>query len=35
MHWMKWKGLTEPKINGEMGFKDLPMFNNATLGKQA
>jgi hypothetical protein len=26
---MKWEGLTEPKINGAMGFWDLHMFNKA------
>jgi hypothetical protein len=35
MHWMKWEGLTEAKINGGMGFGDLPMFNKVMLGKQA
>jgi hypothetical protein len=35
MHWMKWEGLTEAKINGGMGFRGFPMFNKAMLGKQA
>ncbi|GJN08543.1 hypothetical protein PR202_ga26477 [Eleusine coracana subsp. coracana] len=34
MHWMRWDLLTQPKLCGGMGFKDLPMFNKAMLGKQ-
>jgi hypothetical protein len=35
MHWMKWKQLTDRKIQGGMGFRDLPLFNRVMLGKQA
>ncbi|KAL5580880.1 hypothetical protein UlMin_013322 [Ulmus minor] len=31
---MKWTDLCRPKAMGEMGFKDLTIFNRALLGKQ-
>jgi hypothetical protein len=34
MHWMRWERLTSPKTKGGMGFRDLPLFNKALLGKQ-
>jgi hypothetical protein len=33
MHWVSWKELASPKCNGGMGFRDMPLFNLALLGK--
>jgi hypothetical protein len=33
MHWVSWNDLASPKCNGGMGFRDLPLFNLALLGK--
>jgi hypothetical protein len=33
MHWIAWESLTTPKSKGEMGFRNLEMFNRALLGK--
>ncbi|GJM91105.1 hypothetical protein PR202_ga07449 [Eleusine coracana subsp. coracana] len=34
MHWQSWERLTQPKIKGGMGFRELKSFNAAMLGKQ-
>lgn len=34
VHWRSWKLLTKSKNVGDMGFRDLILFNKALLAKQ-
>jgi hypothetical protein len=35
MQWMSWERLTRPKSQGDIGFRDLRIFNQALLARQA
>ena len=34
IHWKSWEKLTDPKVDGDVGFRELKSFNTALLAKQ-
>ncbi|GJN34287.1 hypothetical protein PR202_gb22936 [Eleusine coracana subsp. coracana] len=34
IHWQSWEQVTRPKMQGDMGFRNMHLFNLAMLGKQ-
>lgn len=35
IHWVNWKDMCKPKFDDGIGFKDLALFNETLLAKQA